>query len=63
MKKILTVITLTTTLLIGSKYNDYTIYKNDLINKYGQSTYELMNIEAGINSESESFIYYLVNNA
>lgn len=49
--------------MIGSKFIDYTIYKNDLINKYGQSTYELMNIEAGINSKLESFIYYLVNNA
>ena len=62
MKKIITIIILST-LMIGSKFIDYTIYKNDLINKYGQSTYELMNIEAGINSESESFIYYLVNNA
>ena len=62
MKKIITIIILST-LMIGSKFIDYTIYKNDLINKYGQSTYELMNIEADINSESESFIYYLVNNA
>lgn len=62
MKKIITIIILST-LMIGSKFIDHTIYKNDLINKYGQSTYELMNIEAGINSESESFIYYLVNNA
>ncbi len=62
MKKIITIIILST-LMIGSKFIDYTIYKNDLINKYGQSTYELMNIEAGINSKLESFIYYLVNNA
>lgn len=63
MKKILTIIALTTTLLTGSKFIDYTMYKNDLINKHGQATYELMNIEAGINSEIESFIYYVVNNA
>lgn len=62
MKKIITIIILST-LMIGLKFIDYTIYKNDLINKYGQSTYELMNIEADINSELESFIYYLVNNA
>lgn len=61
MKKILTIITLTT-LMIGSKFVDYTMYKNELINKHGQATYELMNIEAGINSEAESFIYYAINN-
>lgn len=41
--------------ILKNKYNDY---KNSLIAQYGEDTYNLMNQEAGINSEEESFIHY-----
>lgn len=42
--------------ILKNKYNDY---KNSLITQYGEDTYNLMNQEAGINSELESFIHYV----
>lgn len=40
---------------------DYLAYKNTLIKKYGESTYKLMNIEAGIDNEIESYTHYIIN--
>lgn len=40
-------------------YNKYLEYKNSLIEEYGDETYNLMNQEAGISSEEESFIHYM----
>lgn len=59
MKKIFTIVTIAT-LLIGAKYKSYINYKNALINKNGKETYLLMNEEAGIDTEVESFIYYTI---
>ena len=42
-------------------YNKYLKYKNSLIKEYGKEVYNLMNQEAGIGSEKESFIYYMEN--
>ena len=38
---------------------DYNNYKQGLINEYGQETYDLMNIEAGIESEEESLQHFI----
>lgn len=40
-------------------YNNYLEYKNSLIEEYGEEIYNLMNQEAGISSEEESFIHYM----
>ena len=61
MKKIITIVAVAT-LLIGAKYKSYTDYKNALINKNGKETYLLMNEEAGIDTEVESFIHYAIYN-
>lgn len=37
----------------------YTEYKNGLISQYGEDTYKLMNQEAGIENEQQSFEHYL----
>ena len=37
----------------------YNNYKQGLINEYGQETYDLMNIEAGIESEEESLQHFI----
>ena len=37
----------------------YNNYKQDLINKYGEETYNLMNIEAGIETEEESLQHFI----
>ena len=58
MKKIVTILIIAT-LAIGVKYKGYSEYKEDLISKYGKDTYNLMNQEAGINSEAESFVHYV----
>lgn len=59
MKKIFTIVTVAA-LLVGSKYKSYTNYKDALINKNGKEIYLLMNEEAGIDTEVESFIYYAI---
>ena len=38
---------------------DYNNYKQGLINKYGEETYNLMNIEAGIETEEESLQHFI----
>lgn len=60
MKKILSIIAVGLLLTTGAKYKSYIDYKNTLINKNGKETYLLMNEEAGINSEVESFIHYAI---
>ena len=42
-----------------SVIEDYNNYKQDLINKYGEETYNLMNIEAGIETEEESLQHFI----
>ena len=37
----------------------YKNYKEDLINEYGEEVYNLMNQEAGINNEEESFYHFI----
>ena len=43
----------------ASVIEDYNNYKQDLINKYGEETYNLMNIEAGIETEEESLQHFI----
>lgn len=38
---------------------DYNNYKQGLINEYGEETYNLMNIEAGIETEEESLQHFI----
>lgn len=38
---------------------DYINYKEGLINEYGEDTYNLMNIEAGIESEEQSLKHFI----
>ena len=40
-------------------YNDYLEYKEGLIEEHGEEVYELMNQEAGITTEEESFNHYM----
>lgn len=57
MKK-LAVILIIGVLAAGTKYIDYMNYRDKLISENGKGVYNLMNQEAGINSELESFIHY-----
>ena len=43
----------------ASVIEDYNNYKQDLINKYGEETYNLMKIEAGIETEEESLQHFI----
>ncbi|MBC6695298.1 hypothetical protein H9L25_00705 [Terrisporobacter mayombei] len=58
MKKLATVLIIGV-LAVGSKYIDYMNYRDKLISENGKEVYNLMNQEAGINSEEESFIHYV----
>lgn len=40
-------------------YNNYIEYKNSLINEHGEEVYNLMNQEAGITTEKESFLHFM----
>lgn len=40
-------------------YNRYLEYKEGLIQEYGEEIYNLMNQEAGIKNEEESFLHYM----
>ncbi|MGL4802004.1 MAG: hypothetical protein ACRC18_07035 [Cetobacterium sp.] len=42
-------------------YNNYIEYKNSLIEEYGEEVYNLMNQEAGITTEQESFLHFMEN--
>lgn len=60
MKKILSIIAVGLLLTTGLKYKSYIDYKEGLINNNSKEVYLLMNEEAGINSEVESFIHYAI---
>lgn len=40
-------------------YNKYLEYKNNLIEEYGEDIYKLMNENAGIETEEESFKHFM----
>ena len=40
-------------------YSRYLEYKSDLIDQYGEDIYKLMNQEAGIETEEESFKHFM----
>ena len=40
-------------------YDRYLEYKNNLIDEYGEDIYRLMNQEAGIETEEESFKHFM----
>lgn len=40
-------------------YDKYTQYRDSLINEHGEEIYNLMNQEAGINTEEDSFNHYM----
>lgn len=44
---------------VNEDYSNYLKYKNSLIQEYGKDTYELMNQEAGIKNENDSFNHYI----
>ena len=59
--KILTMIFIIGLLFVGQNYKQYLKYKNSLIERYGLKIYNLMNREINVNTELESFIYYIKN--
>lgn len=47
-------------IVLLASLNNYISYKNDLIQRYSIETYNLMNQEAGIDNEIESYIHYVM---
>lgn len=58
-KKIISILLLS---ILTIHYSSYVIYKQNLINKYGESTFVLMNQEANIKNELQSYLHYIIYN-
>ncbi|MGL4452250.1 MAG: hypothetical protein ACRDDY_04760 [Clostridium sp.] len=48
-----------TTKYTEDDYNRYVVYRESLISEYGQEVYDLMNQEAGLENEEQSFIHFM----